>query len=350
MLVYGVLLLLVIYMGFILDRTSKKNKKQKNILFFIIFFFLFIVSAIRYNVGRDYMDTYVFTYNLVKSNALNIRIDIGFFLLNKIIIIFNGSYQWVFVVTSFIINFFVCKVIVKESDNKMLSLFIYICGTFYFFSMNGIRQSISIALFYYSLYLIEKRKMFKYMFINLIGASFHASALLFLPLYFILDKDLKKKYRIIFLIILIMLVPTITQVMSNFLLKTKYYIYINNGAYNPLSTLNLSSILNIILFFTYEFFIPKKDKKDIIYSNVHFIGIIISLFLTQIPLMLRIFVSFRYIEFLSVPNLINKLVINNFYKKVIKVLIIIFYFIYFIYGVYIMNGNTVLPYKTIFLK
>lgn len=133
-------------------------------------------------------------------------------------------------------------------------------------------------------------------------------------------------------------------------MQTKYYIYINNGAFNALSSLNLSSILNIIIFIAYEVFIPKKDKKDIIYSNIHFIGIIISLFLTQIPLMLRIFMSFRYIEFLSVPNLIKKLGLKKFNKKVIQIFVYIFYFTYFIYGVYIMNGNTVLPYKTIFFK
>lgn len=192
MFVYSILLLFVTATGFVLDRTIKNNSKQKNILFAITFFFLFIVSAIRYNVGRDYMDTYVFTYNLVKADAINIRADIGFFLLNKIVIFFNGSYQWIFVITSFIINIFICKAISRQSENKMLSLFIYICGSFYFFSMNGVRQSIAIALFYYSLSLIKKRKLLKYMIINLIGSSFHASALLFLPLYFILDKEFKK--------------------------------------------------------------------------------------------------------------------------------------------------------------
>ena len=94
----------------------------------------------------------------------------------------------------------------------------------------------------------------------------------------------------------------------------------------------------------------KKDKKDIIYSKCHLVGIIVSIFVTKIPLAMRIFMSFRYIEFLSVPNLLEKIKMKQTYKKFILIGIMISYFVYFIYGVYIKNGNTVLPYNTIFFN
>ena len=125
--------------------------------------------------------------------------------------------------------------------------------------------------------------------------------------------------------------------------------YLTNGAYTSLSTFNLSSILNLLCFLGY-LFCSKKTLKNNVYLNIHFIGLIISLFLLRLPLALRLFMSFRYIEFLSVPNLIQDLDITKRKKILIIIGVVIFYIIYMINGVYVNNGNDVLPYRTIFEK
>lgn len=155
MLVYIIMIIVSCFFAFLACKNT--NNKFNKILFVLTFLPLFVVSAIRFNVGRDYMDTYVYTFNKILYGATHIRIDFGFYFLNKLIIIFGGSYQWVFIISSFIINFFICKSIYEQSEDKFLSVFIYICGTLYFFTLNGVRQSMALSLFYYSLKYIEKK-------------------------------------------------------------------------------------------------------------------------------------------------------------------------------------------------
>lgn len=348
MLVYIVLLLICIFFACILDRTTIKTNRMYRILSTIPFFSLFLISAIRYKVGTDYVGTYVRTFNLISEGASNIRCDVGFLWLNKIIIFLELNVQWVFIITSFIINFFIAKTINNKSKNKMLSYYIYICGTLYFFSMNGVRQVIAISLFYYSLKYIEKRNLIKYLIINIIGFLFHNTAIIFIPMYFLFQKEIKISKKIIILVLLILFSSTIMPIVFTVLEKTKYSLYINNAAFAALNKLNFSTLINFVYLFAYDILIKKKDKEDIIYSNCHFMAAILSLFITVIPLALRIFMAFRFIEFLSVPNLISKLKVSNRTRYILIFLVLCFYFAYFFIGVAIENGNDVLPYRTIF--
>lgn len=347
---YIILLLICVSLAFIVDRlkTDKKNLQYGIIVFFIIAFALSLISAIRYNVGTDYSFTYVPTFNYIAQGAAQIRIDIGFYLLNQIIIWLTLNVQWVFIVTSFIINFLICASIYKQISYKALGIFIYICGTLYFFSMNGVRQTITMSIFYYSLtYVYQKRSKVKYFLLNLFGVTMHLAAVMFLPLYFFIHKRLRRRTYLLIILLLVILITPITNLVGNYLLSTKYSMYLTNGAYSSLTSFNLSSILNLLCFLGYLFY-SKKNSKNNVYLNIHFIGLVISLFLLRIPLVLRLFMSFRYIEFLSVPNLIADLNVTKRKRIIIITAVIIFYVIYLINGVYINNGNDVLPYRTIF--
>ena len=111
-------------------------------------------------------------------------------------------------------------------------------------------------------------------------------------------------------------------------------------------------VIGILIFVLYEIVIWMKksdNNQAIIYSNIHFCGVIVSLLATSLPMMIRIFMSFRYLEFLSVPYLIE-IQPKRKYKQLIELAVILLYLVYFIHGVLIENGNTVLPYRTIFNK
>lgn len=349
---YIILLLFCVTLAFIADRskTDKKNLQYNIIVFSIIAFMLSLISAIRYNVGTDYSFTYVPTFNYIMQGATGIRIDIGFYLLNQIIIWLALNVQWVFIVTSFIINFLICSSIYKQINYKALGIFIYVCGTLYFFSMNGVRQTITMSIFYYSLiYVYEKRNRVKYLLLNLLGVTIHLTAVVFLPLCFFIHKRLRRRTYLFIILLLFILIAPITNLIGSYLLSTRYSMYLTNGAYNSLTGFNLSSVLNLLCFLGYLFY-SKKTPKNNVYLNIHFIGLIVSLFLLRIPLALRLFMSFRYIEFLSVPNLIADLEITKRKRTIIIAIVMIFYTIYLINGVYINNGNDVLPYRTIFGK
>ena len=345
MIVYIILLLVIMVFACL---SNKVNEKGKNVLIFLIFLSLSIISGIRYNVGADYLNYQTFfNYIGVLSNS---DYEIGYYLLNYILkFLFNNSIS-IFFATSMIINYFICKMI-KDNENHVLSYFIYICGTYFFFGLNGIRQAIAMSLFYYSLKFIKTKNLKKYFICNLIGMLFHISSSIFIPLYLILDKPIKNKKKVIILIMSFLLSNTIVKILSNVLLTSRYSFYILKSEYYIKSTFNISSIINFLILILYSVFTDKNDKNNCIFENIHLIAAIISILMPYMPLANRVFMSFRYIEFLSVPNLLKNLSLKN--KKLgafIKFMVYILYFYYFIHGVYMENGNKVLPYKTIFNK
>lgn len=347
MFVYLSLIIFCTFNGFLIDKIKNKKDKRVIALCSMIFLFLFLVSALRYDVGKDYMDTYVFSYKKIVYGYKNVRMDIAVKIIYRLMAKIRASYQWIFVITSFFINFFACKSIITQSNNCKLSFMIYLCGTFYFFSMNGVRQSIAITIFYYSFKYIKEKNFKMYFILNIIGAMFHSSALIFIPLYFIVQKKYKFKSKIVIILVTLFATKSIVPLVASVLLKTHYAMYLTNGAYTAQQSLNFSMYLNILIFVIYEFAIKKIecDEQAIIYSNIHFCGILVSLLATSLPLVIRIFMSFRFVEYLSVPYLVE---LQSKYKRIIELFVMLFYFAYFVWGVGIQNGNAVLPYKMIF--
>ena len=351
MYIYIALVVFCSFNGALMDKFQNRCAKNFRHLLYITFFLLFIISALRFEVGQDYTNTYVLSYQRIAAGMKNVRMDIAVKTIYKVMAKLHANTQWIFVITSFLINWFACKSIVMQSPNCKLSFMIYLCGTFYFFSMNGVRQSVAIMLFYYSFRYIKEHNLKMYLVLNGIGALFHSSAVLFLPLYFILNKKFKFKIKVTLIIGTIFASNIVIPFIVSILMKTRYAMYLTNGYYSAQESMNFSMYLNIILFLLYEWSLRERiaDELGNIYVNIHFCGVIVSLLATSLPLMIRIFMSFRFIEFLSVPYLAN-IQRKRRYRQIIEFFILLLYFMYFVWGVLIQNGNTVLPYKTIFSK
>ena len=349
MLVYISAIIICFFFGMI---TEKLEGRNSIVLKLVPMITLFIISAIRYNVGIDYSGTYTDVYYWVVSGFKNIRMDAGLLWLYRVIVFFGLNLQWIFVITSFIINLYIFKSIEKISSDKKLSYLIYICSTFYFFGMNGIRQAISMALFYFSLNYIPEKKWVKFIVTNLIGALFHETALLFIPLYYlILHRFKSKKTYIAIACAIFFATPFLVPIIVNVLKNTRYVLYFLNNNYSAMNSINLSAIINIIFCVLFIIKIDLKDKSKegtlaFSFFICHYVGVILTAFMTSIPLILRIFESFRFIDFLSIPYLLKDYKGKN--KLLIYIFVVIFYLAYFIYHIFLNNANGVLPYTTIF--
>lgn len=327
----------------LLHDNLKRGKKE---FAFIAFFILFILSAIRYRIGADYT-MYEATYNAIRAGVAGLRIDISTIVIDKILVFFELPAQWYFAIMSLLGNFIILKTIENEYKRISLSFFIYICGTLYFSSYNTTRQCLAIVIFYYSLRYIEEENLKKYIALNIIGTMFHTSAILFIPFYFIAKIDFKKKYFAMMAIVYFG-TGTIVSVASKILVGTKYGMYLTNpGFWDAWGTWKISNYLNLLFFLAYYFCIQKRSKKDVTYMNVHFCGVLVSLVVTSIPLADRVFIGFRFIEFLSVPNLISRLAVSYKIKLFIKIVAYALYFYYFIHNVLMGNSGGVMPYQSI---
>ena len=179
-----------VYIYFSLSITlSLVVYKQTKVNFFLFFPFLIgaLFSGLRNDVGVDYQ-SYVDNFDYILKGYPS-----DFELTNKLIIEFinymGGNVQVYFMFCAILTNFFIYLFIKEHSKSVATSTVLYFFITFFFFaSLNGVRQYLAISIFLFSLRYISSKEFYKYIFIVILASLFHISAILFLPLYFILRR------------------------------------------------------------------------------------------------------------------------------------------------------------------
>ena len=201
MLIYLIVIILSVFFAFIAQNmrkqynTSKKRIDHQAYIIFSILSFLpvFLVSAYRgYSVGTDTSGTYYDIYQLVLNNIGGIR-DVGYTFINKVAICLFHSYHGVLFLTSLIFCGLSFKSIFEESKYPMFSVLLFFTTNVYFISMNMIRQSIATTLFILAIPFIKKKEFWKFLILILIATSIHSVSLIYIFLYFLLNKKIKIK-------------------------------------------------------------------------------------------------------------------------------------------------------------
>ena len=101
--------------------------------------------------------------------------------------------QWITVANSALIIALLYRWLRRESPNAMLSIWLYLTLGVYQTEMNVARNAIAILLSYTAFHWIKERKFAPYFLQILMAVSFHKSAVVFLPLYWLVNR--RWKYR-----------------------------------------------------------------------------------------------------------------------------------------------------------
>lgn len=166
------------------DLENISTKMVENVTFLIAFLIICVPGMIRYNVGIDYR-----TYSLGQIPDVLANEQVNLELLFKLLIKFGywltggTSYQVIFALMNFIIDFFIFKYIKVQSKNLPLSLLIFMFGGFFAFSLSGMRQSIGVSIALYSIKYIYQKKPIRFVILILLASLFHTSALIFVLFY-----------------------------------------------------------------------------------------------------------------------------------------------------------------------
>ena len=352
MLVYIISFILSLFFSiFAFNKIRTTKHKYTKIMFSIISALpLFIVAAFRYGVGNDY-----FSYADYFSNSLHIQyMEYGFDFLIKIIRNFTTNYVALFVVCSFIFFYFIFKAIYEQSVNPTLSIFLFVCAPYYFEFFSGMRQMMAVAIFLYSIKYIKQRKLLRYLIFNLIGASFHSSSFVFIPIYWLYNiRITPKMFFTLFLAILISR-PMLKNILYEVIYMTNYASYIGGQFDNDHFGIVTFIIPLFIFLFAMMFYNSNKEKKDELevkeyqlYCNLMFIQLLIASIQDLVPLITRLGWGFGISQIILIPLTISKI------KKpkdrfCITTLICILFLIYVVIMRFSGGGGTLLPFKWIF--
>jgi hypothetical protein len=122
------------------------------------------------------------------------------YVFSNVLISFLTSNRYIFIlIYTIAIYFFVYKAIVSQTNNYLFATLIFL-SLYFFFTFTYLRQALAIAILWNSTKYIVDRKLIKFLICVAIATSFHNSALIFLPVYWICCKRFSQKQILCFLI------------------------------------------------------------------------------------------------------------------------------------------------------
>ncbi|MEH6851585.1 EpsG family protein, partial [Bacillus pseudomycoides] len=188
--------------------------KPNKFLTFCAMTTLILVSGLRNNIGDTfaYMHSYAtlnFSWETIKSEK-----DLGFNIYQMFLQNFSHDPQLLIFVTALITNLLIVLVLYKHARMLELSLYVYITGGMFLTSMNGIRQFLAAAIVFAATKYIFEGNWKKYILIILLASTVHQTALILIPIYFIVRKEAWSKQTYILLVCAVLIVIGFNQFMD----------------------------------------------------------------------------------------------------------------------------------------
>lgn len=369
MILYCIIMISILILGY--SMNVNQHKGTKKVFLGVFFCILCIFSSLRSkNVGMDtlqYWKNYRVIGETAWENYASLRYEFGYFALNKICYSICENPQILFIVSSMFIMFSVACFIYKNSNDVVLSTFLFVSLNFYFSYMNILRQAIAITIILFGFEYLKDKNYLKYLFVILIACQFHASAFLMIfPIIFINKKfNIKIFIEVVVLGLVLMIfsdkILLFGKTFSSYggYIDSKYNVSNYFGAL--IECMRLFVIVCAGIFFVY---IPKKDKNydevvkktrgiyitrysykevknpsDIKYNNIHFISfmmtfaLLFSMLVIKVNIFNRLMNYFDYYSIIWLPCTIDAITFGK--NRLLARLIVIA--ISFLYCIIIMK-------------
>lgn len=174
--------------GFLYTRQQILNR----LCLVSVFLLLFLVSALRLNVGNDYAK-YVEFMHLIRCDAV-VPTEFGFNWVVKILYGISGfeNYLLVFAVFAFATIYLFLKAIYQQADSFPFSFFLFMALGYYFQTFNTVRYYLALAIALFAIPYVLRKEWGKFILLILLGATMHKSLLVVIPLYFLASRCWKK--------------------------------------------------------------------------------------------------------------------------------------------------------------
>lgn len=353
MIFYNFIFILILILLLI---TNKKSEKK--VYSFIVFIF-FILSFIRWEVGTDW-NNYYSTFYAGSIEKMYLVSELGFKFLNYVIYKISSNYTIMLFVFAFILFSFKYTILYKFSYCPLLSVLMAYSldkGDIFF-----VRQNIAIAITFYSIKYIVKRKKLKFIVFIILASFIHRSSIIFIFSYFIYNKfDLKRRYYFLLILFAFIFSNYIEEILKFFIevlpnssYKNRLIYYLFNSAtgdyksYMSKNLIFLSSVMNrfflISVFFIFWKKIDNHMKKLFSIYFVSFLGYI-CIYQTS-PDIGRLILPYEAFQLIIFPSIYK--CIKDKKIKIIFILIAILYLYLKLLSGLSSRPDEFIPYKSIF--
>lgn len=306
--------------------------KPNKILVFCVALCLVCISGLRTNIGDTYTYKSLYIKNDYTWEFISSHKDMGFGILQMILKNFSDDPQIMIFTTALITNVLIIVVLYKYSRLFELSTFVYITGGLHLVSMNGIRQVLAAAIFFTATKYLLNGNFIKYAVIVLIASTFHQSALILLPIYFIVRTKAWTKSTLAWLFISVIIVlgfEQFTSLLFSTIEDTQYSDYsdFNEGGAN-IMRVAVSAAPLLIAYLGKDKLRDIFPKSDYI-VNMALLGLVFMIISTQQWIFARVSIYFNLYQLILISWLIE--LFSKKDQKLIYYLILVLFFIFYFY-------------------
>ena len=341
-------------------RTTRQQMCNR-VCILSVFIILFALSACRLNVGNDYA-RYVEFMHLVNCNAY-VPTEIGFNLLVKLIYGLSGfeNYLLVFAVYAFVTTAVFLLAMYEQSDDFPLTFFLFMTLGYYFQSFSTVRYYLALAAAFYSMKFVLRGQWVRFLVIVLLGAAFHKSLLVVIPLYFLASVPWKK-----WQLAVAALFCTTFLFCQDFYLKVVVFLYptyedteyLEGGT----SYINILRCAAVLIFAGLVLYMQRhaqeerltddeEERRFWFYFYLNLGALVLYVFCSFLPIISRIGYYLTVSHVLFIPMLLKR-VDDVRWRKLFRVGILLAAILYF--AIYMSragdDGTLILPYKTFFFN
>lgn len=298
---------------------------------------IILIAGFREGIGTDFY-SYKEIFQDFVDNGLNLRLELGFSVISYLIAVTTKSSVLFFLVMAALVYIPIFFAFDRHSHYIELTLVLFIVFGFYTNSFNIMRQWIAVAIGLIGMRYVIDKKLIKFTLVVLIALSFHKTAIILFPFYFILRMKGRDTVRIVIILSTVLcaifFVPIATflsKIAIDIFGENKYTKYLNPSTLIDESGSWLS--FPLICLGVYAVYLYQK-RKGIVFSRsmeVIINYIIIGFFFIGLgqlnSLAGRLSSYFVPVICIAIPNL----VFNMKYKKYICVIMVAIGIVFFIF-------------------
>lgn len=260
MTIYILTLALIMFVGLITNPNLSNKKKRRYIIF--AFGCLALVSMLRnYTVGRDLTSHYYSSFLRIIETPWNqldtLGYETGYVYFYKLIGILSSDPQVMIAVHALFVIGVSGWFIYRNSDDVVLSTFIFVATNTWFMYMNIMRQAMAVSICLIAVEILKNKdwkfkRYILYFLIVLLATQFHSSAMIMF-LFPILDKIKFKQAQIIvsavIMFVSFIFYDKIFSVISKFLGGKRDYAEYYSSSGSAINIISIYFVLLYILFF-----------------------------------------------------------------------------------------------------
>lgn len=311
------------------------SKKKRIILFYIALLIPLIFLSLRYNFGNDLPGYEKKFYSIALKSWDNVikdtgNFEVGYSILNKLFgkFDFNVMLTVLSILTISSTLFLIKKC--TPANYYFLSLYIFLFSpVLMLIQSSAVRQTIAISIFCFSIKYLFERKLIEYCLLIILAIQFHSSAIILLPLFFVLKPSKitfaeGSIYLIIFYLMNYLFGSILSQlflIFSSFIPRYMVYFISDSNQQSSFVSLlfRLSILIGLVLY-------GKGEKGyTAIAIRGSFWAFIFQAVGIHLPLAARLGFYFEPFVMVSIPYIIYKAKIGYF--KIILIVVIMAYYL-----------------------